>query len=104
MTKQIAAAAQMYQILIAPHNPAGPVATAATAQVISTVPNFYILEYAWGEVDWRAQLLSPAERIEDGYLLLSQEAGIGHKLNAEVLAAHRRDQASAHDSSRVRPA
>lgn len=104
MTKQIAAAAQMYQILIAPHNPAGPVATAATAQVISTAPNFYILEYAWGEVDWRAELLAPAERIEDGYLLLSQEPGIGHRLNPAVLAEHRRDQASAHDSSRVRPA
>jgi galactonate dehydratase len=79
------------------------VATAATAQVISTVPNFYILEFAWGEVDWRAALLAPAERIEDGYLVLSQEPGIGHTLNEEVLAAHRRQAASAHDSSRVRP-
>jgi galactonate dehydratase len=103
ITKQIAAAAQMVQLLIAPHNPAGPVATAATAQVISTVPNFYILEYAWGEVDWRAELLVPAERIEDGYLLLSQEAGIGHRLNPDLLAAHRREHASARDSSRVRP-
>jgi galactonate dehydratase len=103
ITKQIAAAAQMYQLLIAPHNPAGPVATASTAQVISTVPNFYILEYAWGEVDWRAALLEPAERIEDGYLLLSQEPGIGHRLNAETLAQHRRDDASARDSSKVRP-
>lgn len=104
VTKQISAAAQMHQLLIAPHNPAGPVATAATAQVISTVPNFYILEYAWGEVDWRADLLAPAERIEDGYLVLSQEPGIGHKLNEAVAAQHRREQASAHDSSRVRPA
>jgi galactonate dehydratase len=102
ITKQIATSAQMFKLLIAPHNPAGPVATAATAQVISTVPNFYILEYAWGEVGWRAQLLAPAERIEDGYLLLSQEPGIGHKLNSEVLAAHRVEQASARDSSRVR--
>lgn len=103
ITKQIAAAAQMNQILVAPHNPAGPVATAATAQVISTVPNFYILEFAWGEVDWRAALLAPAERVEDGYLVLSQEPGIGHKLNPSVLEAHRREGASAADSSRVRP-
>jgi galactonate dehydratase len=103
ITKQIAAAAQMHQLLIAPHNPAGPVATAATAQVISTVPNFYILEYAWGEVEWRARLLEPAERIEDGYLILSQESGIGHRLHEETLASHRRQEASAHDSSRVRP-
>jgi galactonate dehydratase len=71
--------------------------------VISTAVNFYILEFAWGEVDWRASLLEPAERIEDGYLVLSQEAGIGHRLNSQVLAEHRLTEASAHDSSRVRP-
>ena len=103
LTKAISAAAEMQQLLIAPHNPAGPVATAATAQVISTVPDFYILEYAWGEVDWRAELLTPAERIEDGYLLLSQEPGIGHRLNPTMLEEHRRTAASAADSSKVRP-
>ncbi len=102
-TKQIAAAATMQQLLVAPHNPAGPVATAATAQVISTAPNFYILEYAWGEADWRADLLDPAEKIEEGYLVLSAEPGIGHRLNAETVAAHRRSKASALDSSKVRP-
>lgn len=102
-TKAIAAAAQMHQLLIAPHNPAGPVATAATAQVVSTVPNFSILEYAWGEVPWRAQLLEPAERMEGGYLLLSQEPGIGHRLNLALVAAHARATASGVDSSKVRP-
>ena len=102
-TKQIAAAATMRQLLIAPHNPAGPAATAASAQVVATLPNFYILEYAWGEVDWRASLLDPVERIEDGYLVLSEQPGIGHRLNPEVVAAHRRGAASAVDSSKVRP-
>jgi galactonate dehydratase len=102
-TKRIAGAARMNQILIAPHNPAGPVATAATAQVISTVSNFSILEYAWGEADWRADLLSPPERIEDGYLILSEEPGIGHRLNPTTVTAHRAARASATDSSKVRP-
>jgi galactonate dehydratase len=102
-TKQIAGAAAMHQLLVAPHNPAGPVATAATAQVISTAPNFYILEYAWGEVEWRADLLAPTERIEDGYLVLSQEPGIGHQLDPAVLEAHRRRNAAVQDSSKVRP-
>jgi galactonate dehydratase len=100
-TKLIAGAARMGQLLIAPHNPAGPVATAATAQVVSTVSNFLILEYAWGEVEWRAQLLEPAERIEGGYLLLPEGPGLGHRLNGEVLAAHQRRFASAADSSKV---
>ncbi|MEX1019578.1 MAG: mandelate racemase/muconate lactonizing enzyme family protein [Litorilinea sp.] len=85
---EIAAAARMHGILVAPHNPAGPLSTAATAQVVSTINNFYILEYAWGEVDWRASLLEPAERIEDGYLILSQAPGLGHRLNPEAVAVH----------------
>ena len=102
-TKRIAGAARMSQTLIAPHNPAGPIATAATAQVISTVSNFLILEYAWGEVEWRAELLQPAERIEDGYLLLPEGPGLGHRLNPEMIERHRRVTASDADSSKARP-
>ena len=88
-TKQIAGAARMRKMLVAPHNPAGPVSTAASAQVMSTVTNFLILEYAWGEATWRADLLNPAERIENGYLLLPEGAGLGHRLNWRVVAQHR---------------
>lgn len=102
-TKRIAGAARMCQLLVAPHNPAGPLATAATAQVISTVTNFSILEYAWGEVDWRADLLDPPERIEDGHLILSQEPGLGHRLNAATVDRHRVRRVSAQDSAKVRP-
>ncbi|MCB0127229.1 MAG: mandelate racemase/muconate lactonizing enzyme family protein, partial [Caldilineaceae bacterium] len=72
-TKNVAEAARASGLLIAPHNPSGPVASVASGQVCATLRNFYILEYAWGEVDWRAQLLEPAERIEDGYLIVSDE-------------------------------
>lgn len=98
---EIAAAARMYQVQVAPHNPAGPLSTAATAQVAATWPNFYILEYAWGEVDWRADLLQPAEKIEEGYLVLSQEPGLGHQLNPALVEKYRRSSASAADSSKV---
>lgn len=102
-TKRIAGAARMCQLLIAPHNPAGPLATAATAQVVSTISNFSILEFAWGEVDWRADLLDPPERIEDGHLVLSQEPGLGHRLNAQTVAQHRVESASSHDSTKAQP-
>ena len=100
-TKRIAGAARMSQLLVAPHNPAGPVSTAATAQVISTVANFFILEYAWGEADWRADLLAPPERIEEGYLILPDGPGLGHRLNMDVVEAHRVSEPSAVDSSKV---
>jgi len=98
---EIAAAARMHQVQVAPHNPAGPLSTAAAAQVASTWPNFYILEYAWGEVEWRADLLQPAEKIEDGHLVLSQEPGLGHRLNPALVEKYRRGSASAADSSKV---
>jgi galactonate dehydratase len=102
-TKKIASAARMGQLLVAPHNPSGPVATVATAHVISTVKDFLILEYAWGEADWRADLLAPAEPISDGHLDLSQAPGLGYRLNPKMVDKHRRETASAADSSKVEP-
>jgi galactonate dehydratase len=102
-THRIASAGRMQQLLVAPHNPSGPVATAATAHVSSTISNFLILEYAWGEVDWRAQLLSPAETIEHGYLVVPDAPGLGHRLNPDVVEAHRRAGARTVDSTRVAP-
>ena len=100
-TKNIAEAARASGLLIAPHNPSGPVASVASGQVSATLRNFYILEYAWGEVDWRADLLEPAERIEDGHLIINDEPGLGHRLNWAVVNQHRRQQASAADSSKA---
>ena len=100
-TAHIAQAARMSQLLVAPHNPSGPVATVASGHVTGTMSNFLILEYAWGEAEWRADLLTPREPIEDGYLLLSQAPGLGVRLNPEVVEAHRAEGASAADSTKV---
>jgi len=100
-TKNIAEAARLNQLLVAPHNPSGPVASVASGHVCASLRNFYILEYAWGEVDWRAQLLEPAEQIVDGHLLLSDAPGLGHRLNMATVDAHRRQQASAANSAKV---
>jgi galactonate dehydratase len=102
-TKRIAGAARMRKMLVAPHSPSGPVSTAATGQLISTVTNFLILEYAWGEADWRADLLDPPERIENGHLILSDEPGLGHRLNPHVTDEHRVKLADNRDSSKVFP-
>lgn len=101
-SKQIAEAARMNQLLVAPHNPSGPVASVASGHLCATLRNFYILEYAWGEVDWRAQLLEPAEQIVDGHLLVTDTPGLGHRLNPALVTAHRRPQALMADSSKVR--
>jgi galactonate dehydratase len=100
-SKNIAEAARMNGLLVAPHNPSGPVASVASGHLCAVLRNFHILEYAWGEVDWRAQLLEPAESIVDGHLLVSDAPGLGHRLNPALVAQHRRQQASAVDSAKV---
>ena len=97
----IAQAARLHELLIAPHNPSGPVASVATAHAVAVIPNFLILEYAWGEVDWRAELLTPREPVAGGYLRVSDAPGLGYRLNPDVVAAHQVDVASTQDSTRV---
>ncbi|NLD44670.1 MAG: hypothetical protein GX657_14385, partial [Chloroflexi bacterium] len=48
-------------------------------------------------------LLEPAERIEDGYLLLPEGPGLGHRLNMAVVAQHRATAPSERDSSTALP-
>jgi galactonate dehydratase len=86
--KKVAAMAEPAGILVSPHNPAGPVATAASVQVSATLPNFLILEYAWGEVPWRKDLITPPERVQDGYIELTGAPGIGVDLNMSVVERH----------------
>ncbi|MGH2557908.1 MAG: mandelate racemase/muconate lactonizing enzyme family protein [Thermomicrobiales bacterium] len=74
---------------VAPHNPSGPVAMAASAHATAALPHVRALEYAWGEVPWRADLLSPRECILDGEFVLPSTPGLGVTLNEDVVAAHR---------------
>ena len=75
--KKIAAMAEAADVMMTPHNPSGPVAAAASVQCMATVPNFAILEFAWGEVEWRAELLNPPEQVIAGYIELSDRPGLG---------------------------
>ena len=75
--KKIATLAAARNISVTPHNPSGPVATAASVQCMASVPNFAILEYAWGEVDWRAAVVDPPETIVDGFIQVPSRTGLG---------------------------
>ena len=88
--KKIAAMAETYHVAVSPHSPAGPVASAAGAQLCATLPNFLVLEYAWGEVPWRADLVG-GEAIEDGYFVLSDRPGLGIEMNMNLLDQHDAD-------------
>jgi galactonate dehydratase len=86
--RRIAALAEMRQIAVAPHSPAGPVSTMAGVHLSASIANFLVLEYAFGEVDWRGGLIRPAERVEDGYIAVPDSPGLGIELDEAVAAAH----------------
>jgi galactonate dehydratase len=75
-------------VAVAPHNPSGPVALAASLQAAAVLPSLRILEYAWGEVDWRAGLVTPAEAIVAGELALPTAPGLGVRLDEAAVGAH----------------
>ncbi len=74
---------------VSPHDPAGPVAAAATAQVCATLTSFLILEFAFGEVPWRAELIDPPEDTARGQLQVTSRPGLGIRLNEKAIAKYR---------------
>ncbi len=83
--KKIAAMAEGAGLLASPHGPASPVGNVAAAHVCATLPNFNILEFSYGEVPWRAELIDPPERIVDSALPLTAGPGFGIALNEKVV-------------------
>jgi galactonate dehydratase len=85
---RIAAMAQAHGVEVAPHNPSGPVSTAASVQVCAVLENFRLLELQWGEVDWRGDVLQPREVFEKGTIRVPDRPGFGIELNDRVVRAH----------------
>lgn len=86
--RRIAAVADLHGVAVSPHNPSGPVATAASVQLCAAMSNFDILEFQWGEVGWRGDLIDPPERFENGSIAVSDAPGFGIELNDAVAAEH----------------
>ncbi len=84
-TRKIGAMAETYYVRVAPHNPNGPVATAASLQLAACMPNFVILEYAQNQ-PWRDQVITEPLKIVNGYVELPTKPGLGVELNYEAIA------------------
>jgi galactonate dehydratase len=82
--RRIAAAAETYYIRVAPHNPNGPVATAASIQIAAAIPNFDILEYAIPAPEYLKIVKSPLEQ-KGGYFPLTDTPGLGVDLDEEAM-------------------
>ena len=67
------------------HSPSGPVSLLASGHATAAVPGAMPLEHAVYEADWRADLIDPPERIENGHMVLPNTTGLGAKLNSDIL-------------------
>ncbi len=85
----IAEMAHANRVAVAPHNPSGPVSTAASVAVSAAIGNFKSLEFQWGEVDWRSDVMAPPEQFIDGTISVPDRPGFGVELNDRVVAEHR---------------
>lgn len=86
--RRIASMAETYYIKVAPHNPYGPVSTAACLHLCAAIPNFHILEYVWTNEPWRSRVQKgDPMRNEAGYLSLPDRPGLGIDLDEDVIAS-----------------
>ena len=67
------------------HSPSGPVSLLASGHVTAAMSGAMPLEHAVYEADWRADLLTPPERVEDGRLYIPAGLGLGADLNWDLL-------------------
>lgn len=86
--KRIATMAETYNIMVAPHNPNGPLSTLASAHVCASLPNFFRQEFMFNDVSWRDEVISRPINVQKGHLILDDAPGLGVELVDEVMSAH----------------
>ncbi len=67
------------------HSPAGPISLLGSGHATAAVSGAMRLEHAVYEADWRADLVSPTERVEDGRLWFPGGSGLGATLNWDIV-------------------
>lgn len=86
--RKIAAMAEAYYVSIAPHNPLGPIATAASVQFGFATPNFLIQEAIRADVPWRDAVVTAPVQVTGGRVALPSAPGLGVEVDEAEAAKH----------------
>ncbi|HEX5153020.1 MAG TPA: mandelate racemase/muconate lactonizing enzyme family protein [Parafilimonas sp.] len=88
--KRMATMMEAYNVLLAPHNPNGPLSTLASAHVCASVPNFFRQEFMFNDVAWRDTVIDYPikDMVQKGHLHLSNRPGLGVDLIEEEMLKH----------------
>ncbi len=93
-TKKLAAWAESYYVLVAPHNVGGPVSTAAALHFAASTPNFKIQEHFNDFADEWVKAVAPGNpEVIDGYFALPQGPGLGVIFDEAFAQEHPRTNA-----------
>ena len=86
--RRIAAMAEAYQIALAPHNPQGPVSTAASLEFGFATPSYVICETVDQDVPWRSDVVTESYAVDIATRTVKphDKPGLGIEINeAEVI-------------------
>lgn len=87
--RKIAAMAEAHHIQVAPHNPQGPLSTAASIHLAAAIPNFHILEcYKHLDLPGYADVQREKLDIAPGWAALPTRPGLGIELDEDALARY----------------
>jgi galactonate dehydratase len=88
--RRIAAMAEAYRVALAPHNPQGPVSTAASLEFGFATPSYVICESVHGDVPWRSDVVSECFAVEKKGRIVrpSTKPGLGIEINEVEMRKH----------------
>jgi galactonate dehydratase len=88
--RRIAAMAEAYRVALAPHNPQGPVSTAASLELGFATPSYAICESVHLDVPWRGDVVSESFVVEEKGRLVrpGNKPGLGIEINEAEVKKH----------------
>lgn len=85
-TRKLAAWAEAYYVLVAPHNVGGPISTAASLHLGAAIPNFKVLEHFNDFTEAYVKAAAPGNpEVVDGYFALPAGPGLGVVLDEDLV-------------------
>ena len=88
--RRISVLAETYRVSMAPHNPQGPVSTAASIEFGFATPSYIICETVHDDVPWRNEVVNEGFTIErKGMIVLpNSRPGLGIEINEREVKKH----------------
>ncbi|MBS57961.1 MAG: mandelate racemase [Chloroflexi bacterium] len=85
---KISTLAETFYVPVSPHDASGPINILAGAHTMMTVPNFFKLEMNHSSLPTLNMMISEPININQGYLELPSNPGLGVELNEDYLESH----------------